>query len=622
MPVTSLNQRILIIDDNRQIHGDFAKILGASPAVDDALASAEAALFGTAPTAVDAMPGRLVFTLRSAYQGEDGAREIEAALARGEPYALAFVDMRMPPGWDGLKTIAKIWEVDPDVQIVLCTAFSDYSWSELTAKLGYSDRLLILKKPFDILEVLQLAHALTEKWAMAQALKLHVAGLGILVEERTRELQLANTSLGHEVARHQTTIRELAAVRQRIEEVLRTVPLVLIGVGADGVITHWNAIAESTFALPRAEALGRQLSSLPIAWPIATVLSLAADARGTGSAAECEIRIDGGEGRQHAFLMLSAAAMPAPSADVLVYGSDVTKRKLIEIHLVNSQKLEAVGQLAAGIAHEINTPTQYIGDNARFLQESFQGIAKLLHAYRELAAAAAAPAPGKTGEFAALLERIDGLVVSTDAEFLAVEIPKALEQSIEGLDQISKIVSAMRDFSRQDHGTRMWADINASIQSTVNVARSEYKYVADVVLELDPLLPKISCCASEINQVLLNIVVNAAHAIRDSGMKRRGTIRVSTESLGSGGKDGIEIRIADDGPGIPAAIQSRVYEPFFTTKPVGKGTGQGLYLSRNIVVKGHGGSLTFTSPDGGPTTFVIRLPIAKPAASGDAIAAD
>ncbi|HEV8629340.1 MAG TPA: ATP-binding protein, partial [Thermoanaerobaculia bacterium] len=194
-PPEAVNRRILVVDDNRAIHEDFRKILGPATVTEEALAEAAAALFGEETTA----SGSPVFSVDSAYQGQEALQLVARARAEGAPYAMAFVDVRMPPGWDGVETTARIWAEDPDVQIVICTAYSDYSWGEMLEKLGRSDRLVILKKPFDNIEVLQLANALSEKWRLAELHKSHLVGLEELVCERTRDLAAA-TAHANEMA--------------------------------------------------------------------------------------------------------------------------------------------------------------------------------------------------------------------------------------------------------------------------------------------------------------------------------------------------------------------------------------------------------------------------------------
>jgi signal transduction histidine kinase len=242
-------------------------------------------------------------------------------------------------------------------------------------------------------------------------------------------------------------------------------------------------------------------------------------------------------------------------------------------------KLEALGQLAAGVAHEINTPTQYIGDNIRFLQESWEQLRA---------------AVGGDGDDA-------------DISFLNEEIPKAIDESLQGVERVAKIVRAMRDFSHPSGEHKVPVDINRAIQTTITVSANEWKYVADVVTDLDPELPTTMCLPGEIQQVLLNLIVNAAHAIGDvvKSTNKKGVIRITTTTV-----DGsTEIRVSDTGSGIPEVHQRRIFEPFFTTKDIGKGTGQGLAIAYSVIVQQHNGKIWFETEVGKGTTFFLRLPI-------------
>src|SRR5438477_1438582 len=206
------SQRILVIDDNRAIHEDFCKILGTDHSGPEVLEEREALLFGEpAPTS-----RRQVFQIDSAFQGEDGLRLLQKAVESGEPYALAFVDVRMEPGWDGIETTAKLWEAYPDLQVVICTAHSDYSWDDMVDKLGHSDRLVILKKPFDNVEVQQLANALTQKWRLLQQAKIKLDDLEKIVSDRTEELHATNAQLQAEIAERKEVESALRHVAEGI----------------------------------------------------------------------------------------------------------------------------------------------------------------------------------------------------------------------------------------------------------------------------------------------------------------------------------------------------------------------------------------------------------------------
>jgi signal transduction histidine kinase len=289
--------------------------------------------------------------------------------------------------------------------------------------------------------------------------------------------------------------------------------------------------------------------------------------------------------------------------DISMLKQTLEERDRLEDNLRQAQKLEAIGQLAAGIAHEINTPTQYVGDNLRFLKESFGELDSLL---TQLVKVGGAPAGKLLGE--------------ADFDYLKEEIPRALNQSLEGVDRVAKIVRAMKEFSHPAR-EKTATDLNRAIQSTITVASNEWKYVAEVDMDLDANLPSVHCSPAEFNQVVLNMVVNAAHAIGDvvgDGAKGKGKIRVKTRSDG----EWAVIEISDSGCGMPPHIQQRIFDPFFTTKEVGKGTGQGLAIAHNVVVDKHGGTIKVSSTPGQGTTFVIRLPIggmkSEPEAAGAA----
>ena len=289
---------------------------------------------------------------------------------------------------------------------------------------------------------------------------------------------------------------------------------------------------------------------------------------------------------------------------------DITDRKRTEVErqqmsvqLLHAQKMESIGQLAAGIAHEINTPIQFVGDNTKFLKDSFADLQMLMAKFREMQSAVA---DGRcTPE---LTEEVQKAVESADLDYLTAEIPKAIDQSLEGVQRVAKIVRAMKEFSHPDEGIeKVLTDINKAIETTTTVARNEWKYVADMKTELSPSLPPVPCLPGDINQVFLNLIVNAAHAIADrkNPDNAKGAITISTRL----DDKHVEIRISDTGIGVSEKNRSKIFEPFFTTKGVGRGTGQGLAIAHNVVVKKHFGTITFETKEGLGTTFIVRLPI-------------
>jgi len=287
------------------------------------------------------------------------------------------------------------------------------------------------------------------------------------------------------------------------------------------------------------------------------------------------------------------------------------ERQMMELQMRQSQKLESIGQLAAGIAHEINTPTQYVGDNTRFLKDAFGSIIGMMQDYGSLLAAAkAGTIPPEQ------VANIEAALVSRDIEYLFAQIPAAIQETLEGVDRVSKIVRAMKEFSHPGGKEKSAADLNKAIEGTTVVARNEWKYVADLKLDLDPELPLVPCFLGEFNQVVLNLIVNAAHAIGDVVKKNPGTMGVITIQTRRDG-DHVAMRVSDTGTGIAEANRGKIFEPFFTTKDVGKGTGQGLALIYNSIVKKHGGTASFETEMGKGTTFIIRLPITPPNPAGE-----
>ena len=280
---------------------------------------------------------------------------------------------------------------------------------------------------------------------------------------------------------------------------------------------------------------------------------------------------------------------------------DLSEQKGMEIELGHARKLEAVGQLASGIAHEINTPAQFVGDGVHFLKEAFEGYRQLVGQYQRAVEILKA-----AGGHQALISEIRETEERIDLPYLEANAPGSFESCQDGIARISTIVRAMKEFAHPDRKEKVPANLNQALQTTLAIARNEYKYVADVTTEFGDM-PAVHCHVGDLNQVFLNLIVNAAHAIGDvvgqSGGK--GTIRIKTSQEGKVAR----IDITDTGSGIPEAIRQRVFEPFFTTKEVGKGTGQGLAIARSIIVTKHGGTLTFDSEMGKGTTFTIRLPI-------------
>lgn len=281
---------------------------------------------------------------------------------------------------------------------------------------------------------------------------------------------------------------------------------------------------------------------------------------------------------------------------------EILQRKEMEVQLNHAQKMESIGQLAAGIAHEINTPMQFIGDNTRFMEGSFKQILHTIKDYERLLNESKSGAISKQ-----TIQEMEASIQDNDIDYIAVEIPLALRQSLDGVNRVSSIVKAMKEFSHPGSKDKIPTDINKAIKTTLVVAKNEWKYVADIVEEFDPGLPLVPSFVDDFNQVILNTVVNAAHAIgekvTDSGKK--GTITIKTRQI----EGWVEIRVQDTGMGIPEKIKSKVFDPFFTTKDVGKGTGQGLSIVHTVITQKHQGTIDIETEEGIGTTFIFKIPL-------------
>ncbi|MDP3481448.1 MAG: ATP-binding protein [Desulfoprunum sp.] len=281
---------------------------------------------------------------------------------------------------------------------------------------------------------------------------------------------------------------------------------------------------------------------------------------------------------------------------------NLTEQRLKEANRIHSMKLESIGELSAGIAHEINTPIQFIGSNVSFLQDSFGDLLKLVAAYGRLREALAG-----SGQFTELLSEIEELEQDADVEYLQDEAPKAFEQTRGGVDRVTKLVLGLKGFAHSGDGEmKRPVDLNEIINNSLIVCHNVYKYVAEMETDFGEL-PTINIYPGDIGQVIVNLVVNAAHAIADlkGESAEMGKIKISTSCQDKV----ITISVSDTGGGIPEGVRQRVFDPFFTTKDVGRGSGQGLAISRTIIHDKHQGELTFESIIGKGTTFFVKLPL-------------
>jgi PAS domain S-box-containing protein len=681
--------RILVIDDNRAIHSDFRKIL--CPAVDDQLEDLEAALFGTQETGIKPP----VFEMDSAFQGQEGLALLEQAQKEGRPYWMAFVDVRMPPGWDGVETISRLWEVAPDLQTVICTAYSDYSWGSMTARLKHRDRLVILKKPFDAVEVLQLAAALTEKWRLLQQSKVKLEQLETLVADRTEVLCKTNETLKTEVQRRQRTAEALTETEKRYQLLFHKNPLPMwvfdldtlaflavndaaiekYGYSADefanmtvkdlhvpeevpaitemfcgekgrlpanglvvkhlkkdgstiwseivsrvvtlsgreaklalanditerkatedrereqaalldlasdailvrdltGKVRFWNKGAERLYGWSADRAIGNQMTAL---FPNQDKSALAAAerellARGEWTGESRKLTQGGHEVTVSTRWTLLRNERGEPCS-VLIIDTDITEKKKLEAQFLRAQRMEGIGTLATGMAHDLNNILAPILMSAGYLRwditpdEREKAIGRI-----ELSV--------KRG--AEIIQQVLTFGRGIDGERVAVK-PKEL------VAEIGEII-----------GQTFPKNITLSVSS-------------------QPDLWLLMGDRTQIHQVLLNLCVNARDAMPKGGTL---TLRVNmvtlTEPMAAlpvPAQPGpyIVFEVTDTGSGISPVDRERIFDPFFTTKEVGKGTGLGLSTALGIVQSHHGVVLVESELQRG-TTFRVFFPASPRAA--------
>ncbi|GEM_PF-1253552 len=384
------------------------------------------------------------------------------------------------------------------------------------------------------------------------------------------------------------------------EQLLSAISSILIVINNDGYILRWNQAAERAFGIPTREVLGKSLVDTEPGFPWKRIKNAVQRCRKErGPVSLDNLKYKDVKGNEH-FLSLRFTMYGSDkenAAGILILGEDITEWKQMQSRLNQAQKLESIGQLAAGIAHEINTPIQYIGDNLYFLRDSFNDVFKLLTIFTE---------DGQTehiqNRYTELLEysREMGL------EALLPDISDSFQQTTQGIEQVRRIVRAMKEFSHPGQKEKTAVDINRALQNTIMIARNEWKYVADMKTDLDAELPTVPGYLGELNQVFLNIIINAAHAIEESIKKdEKGLIHIRTFQK----NHSVLIEISDTGCGISEENKNRVFDPFFTTKEVGKGTGQGLTLAYAVITQKHGGQIWFESREKEGTTFYIELPI-------------
>ena len=562
-----MNHRILVIDDNPAIHNDIRKILGQPAEVSANLEEAEAMLFGENATEKDK---GIAFEIDSAFQGQEGLEVVRKSLQAGNPYALAFVDVRMPPGWDGIETISRIWEIYPELQVVICTAYSDYSWEDITRTVGRSDSVLILKKPFDNIEVLQMAHALTKKWFLTQEAKSQLHNLDKMVSVRTAELQVANERLTREIAERSQAENQLRLSEERFAKAFKSSPTPM---AIQSLVDHTFLDANDSFlemtGYPRQDLIGASALSINLWVDHHARTSIANQVRSGVSVRNLESMIRTRSGDQRATLLSAELILLGDKPYALISENDISQRLELESQLRQAQKMEAIGHLAAGVAHD------------------FRNILTVIQGHANLRL---------------LNKNLDKKVADS-----FVQITEAVERA-------SNLTRQLLAFSRKQIMQFEVVDLNKLVSNISSMLARLIGEHISVRYEFRQDLPFIDADVCSIEQVIMNLAVNSRDAMPDGGelvistsLSEFDTAYSHRNPESAPGKF-VCLTVTDTGCGMDESTKNRLFEPFFTTKEVGKGTGMGLATAYGII-KQHNGWIEVDSSPGAGATFRVFLPV-------------
>jgi two-component system, cell cycle sensor histidine kinase and response regulator CckA len=539
--------RILIVDDNPAIHEDFRKILGARSETQSRLDNIEAKIFGE----TSEKTARAGFRIDSAHQGQEALALVKRAMEESDPYVLTFVDVRMPPGWDGIETLERIWQCSPELQAVICTAYSDYSWDDMTRRLGQTDNLLILKKPFETVEVLQLTHALTQKWTLARQAKLRMEDLDRMVRQRTEELRFSEERFSKAFHCSPNPATILSCENRHFLDVNQTF-LDLSGYTAEQLANRTDQ--QLQLWINGAEA-GAELFL-----PAGRLRSLA-----------CQLRRSDGSIRQ--IRLSSEPVNLGPTPCLLLVVEDITDELKLESQLRQAQKMEVIGRMAAGIAHEFNNVLTVIQGNVGLLQTA--------HA--------------NTLDRNALLNQV-----------------------MQASQRAATFTKQLLAFSRKQVLHTHLLNLSALVQTIRKMLTRLLGEKYEIQLRCPEELPSVLADDGGIEQVLINLALNARDAMPNGGI-----IEIATESCTVSEAVAVTnpearpgsfvcMTISDNGCGMEPEVLARIFDPFFTTKEIGKGTGLGLSTIHGII-KQHEGWIEVTSNLGSGTQFRIYLPASNAA---------
>ncbi|HTS26987.1 MAG TPA: response regulator [Bryobacteraceae bacterium] len=553
------NHRILVVDDNRAIHDDLRKILASDGSHDLDLQTDESILFDAQPVPVTN------FEIDSAYQGEEGLEKLREAVSAGRPYALAFVDVRMPPGWDGVETITQFRKVDPDLQTVICTAYSDYSWNDIQRRLGHADSLLILKKPFDNIEVIQLAHALSRKWLLSRQAEARMVDLDLMVAKRTAELQAANELI-------QKKLQEKAEAEEAFRVVFQASPIGITLMDMNGRYLDVNRAFEAQYQVTRCEIVGSDVVESGFLDQV-TLDALRNEITEFGAISGKEVKYSPRSGGTRTGLLWARTVAIGHVPHLLGFLLDISERKQMEEELQRAREAaeaaaKAKSVFLANMSHEIRTP----------------------------------------------LSGVLGLSSLLDSQDIPQNVHSMVRLIRQSGEMLGRVIDDVLDFSKIDSGRLEleWAPF--SLEECLEWSIGLYQKIAlekniRMQFDYDRRIPKLLLGDStRMKQVVANLISNAVK------FTPSGSIRVKAELAGGGAEPGgacrIRVAVTDTGIGIPPDRLDRLFHSFTQVDPSTNrrygGTGLGLAISKRLVEM-MGGDIRVESAPGVATTFEFTV---------------
>ena len=547
------NSRILVIDDNPSIHDVIRTILHRA-----------------CPDSAPLNGRRIVFQVETALQGQEGLRRVKAAVEARQPFAMAFIDVRMPPGWDGVETTLQIWKQQPDLQVVICTGYSDGSWEQRLRQIGRPENLFVLKKPFDAIEVLQLADALTLKWSLAQAANARFNNLDSLITQRTQELQSATEKLAREITERRLSEGALNRSEERFTKAFNAspVPLAILAV-QDTRFLDVNKGFPTITGYSAEELIGQTPAQLNLwddpEWEKSMLDKVVKEI----SISSLRGRIRGKSGRVAEALFTVEMIERHGSPALLMIAQDLSEQLHLQNQLQQARKMEAVGQLAAGVAHDFNNILLVVQGNASLLL--------------------AAKSPES-------------------------EEAKPLRNVCAAAERASRLVRQLLTFSRQQALELRPLNICETLGTVSDMLPRILTESINLTIKAPPSLPNVRADTTMMETLLMNLATNARDAMADGGHLTitAETVQLTADDVGTNPDaspgDYVRLTVRDTGVGIPPEVLPRIFDPFFTTKPVGKGTGLGL-ATVFAIAKQHHGWVDVQTKVGEGTSFLIFLPI-------------